>query len=267
MNPTEFFELLWQDYVTTTPQAKKIKSLFESLNETVINDHVAFRTLSDCPVELDKLQPLLEGMGYELQDQYVFEKKKLIAKSFIHPDSEVPKIFVSELQRHLMSEPTQQALADMVSQIPDDAAADASILYKGILWQPVSLQTYQLLVAESEYAGWLCYMGLRANHFTVSLNHLKHYGDMTSVIELLTDQGFEMNAVGGVIKGEPEDLLIQSSTMADRIPVSFSTGETVVVPSCFYEFARRFDNASGSLFAGFITNNADKIFESTNTAA
>lgn len=267
MNPNEFFELLWQNYIETTPQAQKIKALFESLDETVINDHVAFRTLSDSPIELNKLQPLLESMGFQLQSHYVFEKKKLIARSYIHPNAEIPKIFVSELQRHLLSDVTQTALHDLVRQIPLNAANHVDVFYHGKFWQPVDIETYQNLVAESEYAGWLVYMGLRANHFTVSLNHLAAYKEMSTVLELLMGQGFSINNSGGAVKGVPEDLLTQSSTMADSMPVVFALGETLVLPTCFYEFARRYEDVTGQLFEGFITENADKIFESTHSAA
>jgi len=266
MKANEFFEALWQNYVTTTPQAKKIKSLFESLNETIVNDHVAFRTLSNSPIEIKYLQPLLESMGYEEQGQYVFEQKKLLAKSYSHSDKNIPKIFISELQRHLMPKNSQDVLSDIVSQIPEDATKGLDVFYQGTFWQPVSWEAYQSLVTESEYAGWFSYMGLRANHFTVSLNHLKHYTDMNAVIDLLIENGFDINPVGGVIKGKPEDLLTQSSTMADQMSVTFASKDKRIVPTCFYEFAQRYKDSKGHLFEGFITNNADKIFESTDTA-
>ncbi|MEC8483469.1 MAG: DUF1338 domain-containing protein, partial [Pseudomonadota bacterium] len=56
-----------------------------------------------------------------------------------------------------------------------------------------------------------------------------------------------------------------SSTMADKIDVTFAGGETRTIPSCFYEFALRHKQADGTLFDSFIEGNADKIFDSTNT--
>ena len=38
------------------------------------------------------------------------------------------------------------------------------------------------------------------------------------------------------------------------------------VPSCYYEFARRYPLPSGELFQGFVPASADKIFESTDVA-
>ncbi len=36
------------------------------------------------------------------------------------------------------------------------------------------------------------------------------------------------------------------------------------IPSCFYEFAKRYPQADGELYTGFVAASADKIFESTN---
>ena len=58
-------------------------------------------------------------------------------------------------------------------------------------------------------------------------------------------------------------LLEQSSTMADKVVVSFTDGDAEI-PSCFYEFARRYPMENGKLYTGFVAASADKIFESTN---
>ena len=67
----------------------------------------------------------------------------------------------------------------------------------------------------------------------------------------------------GKIKGTPDDLLEQSSTLAGEIVVSFSDGPHTI-PGCYYEFARRYPDASGRLFSGFVPGSASKIFESTD---
>ena len=58
-------------------------------------------------------------------------------------------------------------------------------------------------------------------------------------------------------------LLEQSSTLADEYSVTFSDGD-MSIPSCFYEFAKRYPLANGELYTGFVAASADKIFESTN---
>ncbi|MFT6903004.1 MAG: hypothetical protein ACJAXS_003225, partial [Colwellia sp.] len=67
-------------------------------------------------------------------------------------------------------------------------------------------------------------------------------------------------------KGDEAVKLEQSSTMADHALVEFSD-KTLAIPSCFYEFAKRYPMENGQLYTGFVAASADKIFESTNTAA
>ena len=83
------------------------------------------------------------------------------------------------------------------------------------------------------------------------------------VNQLLKDNGFRLNDAGGEIKGTPGELLEQSSTRAGILPVTFIEG-VFEIPSCYYEFARRYPDADGQLYSGFIAKSADKIFESTN---
>ena len=136
-------------------------------------------------------------------------------------------------------------------------------LNAGRLWEPVPYAEYQALAEESEYAGWVAALGLRANHFTVSVNALKTFHDLASLLDFLEGERFPLNLAGGRIKGTPEVLLEQAATLADRQPVEFADGPHEV-PTCYYEFARRYPNAQGQLYEGFVASSADKIFESTN---
>lgn len=102
--------------------------------------------------------------------------------------------------------------------------------------------------------------GYCANHFTVSVNQLPGYKTLEQVNQKLKDNGFKLNTSGGEIKGSPEVYLEQSSTMADRHPVEFSD-KTVEIPSCFYEFAKRYEIEDGKLYTGFVAASADKILK------
>ena len=76
------------------------------------------------------------------------------------------------------------------------------------------------------------------------------------------------NEVRGVTgradRGDGQSLLEQAATMADQIRFEFADGEIHRIPSCFYEFAKRYPSENGEIFQGFVTGNADKIFESTD---
>ncbi|GGO65637.1 DUF1338 domain-containing protein [Bowmanella pacifica] len=260
-NVETLFANLWQDYVAMTPSALKVHQLLGDGDE-LINDHVAFRTFNIDKVNLEKLAAHFLALGYEEKGQYNFEQKKLKAKHFEHADDTKPKVFISELLVEEFSAPVQAIIQKMVDAIPADAVNKENFLYSGTHWQ-VSSEEYQTLLNESEYAAWVSAWGFRANHFTVSLNHLKHYTMLSDVNEKLKEAGFELNTSGGEIKGGPEVHLAQSSTMADKMEVRFSD-KSLVIPSCFYEFAQRFPLPDGKLYTGFVAASADKIFESTN---
>ena len=138
-----------------------------------------------------------------------------------------------------------------------------NLLFSGSLFSQLSIDVYNKLREESEYAAWFYVFGLRANHFTVSINSFKNYDNIFKVNELLKENGFTLNSSGGEVKGTPSDLLQQSSTMADVVKVKFKEG-VFEVPCCYYEFAQRYPDSNGQIYSGFIVKSADKIFESTN---
>ena len=95
------------------------------------------------------------------------------------------------------------------------------------------------------------------------MNQLESGLSLAQVNEKLKANGFRLNTSGGEIKGGKDVFLAQSSTLADRQHVAF-TDETLEIPSCFYEFAKRYPLENGELYSGFVAASADKIFESTN---
>ncbi len=262
-NFKDLFAALWQDYVQLTPSAEQIHALLGSgQQDDVINDHIALRTFNLDKVGLDKLAAHFIAVGYREAGEYHFEAKKLYAKHFEHPDPTAPKVFISELLVEKCSPMLQQAVQKLVDQIPADAVTATNFIYSGRHWQ-IDQATYRLLLEESEYAAWMAVWGFRANHFTVSVNALQNFTTLESVNQTLKDAGFPLNTSGGEIKGSPDVLLEQSSTLADEAEVAFTDG-VLSVPSCFYEFALRYPTADGSLYTGFVAASADKIFESTN---
>ncbi len=258
---TALFNNIWQQYLSVTPSAKKIHQLLGNGND-VINDHVAYRTFNHPKINLAQLAKGLLALGYTECGQYDFSAKKLDAKHFEHTDRTMPKVFISELRVEEFSSKVQAIIAKLIEQLPDDVSDRADFLYAGRLWE-ISSTDYQTLLAESEYAAWLAAWGYRANHFTVSINHLANYEDIAVVNATLKDAGYVLNSNGGEIKGDEAVKLEQSSTLADKAQVDFSD-KTMEIPSCFYEFAKRYPLANGELYTGFVAASADKIFDSTN---
>jgi hypothetical protein len=264
MNLDYILNHLWADYTAQNPSAAKIFKLFTDEGERVANDHIAFRTLDFAPINIDVLARQFINNGYVPGGDYIFKDKHLIARHFELPgDKTAPRVFISQL---ILSECSQYIVGlfkDLLEKANNNIFHSEELMFSGALFDPLSYEVYNKLREESEYAAWFYVFGFRANHFTVAINSLTKYNNIYKVNELLKKNGYLLNSSGGEIKGTPEELLQQSSTMADIVKVKFIEGE-FEVPACYYEFAQRFPDQNGELFSGFIAKSADKIFESTH---
>lgn len=259
----QFFATLWERYTTLAPQALDIREAFRARGEDVVNDHVAFRTFNRSRFDLKAFSALLAELGYEPFDRYHFAEKRLDALAFRAEDPKAPKVFVSELRREELSPAAQEIIEALLTERPERECTRSSLL-EDQAWSPPTEVNYLRLLEESEYAAWLSVMGLTVNHFTLSVNHLTGFKDVAEVNRFLSARGDKLNRAGGEVKGGPSVYLEQSSTIADRKVLTFRCGATREVPTCFYEFALRHPLPSGELFQGFVTQNADRIFESTH---
>ena len=264
MNLTYFFEELWKQYTEKTPSAQKIKTLFETEGNTVFNDHIAIRTFNDPRVNIDVLAKPFITLGYEFKEEYYFKAKKLCAKHFEHKtDPDAPKIFISELLLEEFSTELQHIVKGILDTVDPKMFLQEDLVLKGRVWSKPSFDIYQKLLSASEYAAWMYVNGFCCNHFTVDVNKLDTFENLSQVNDFLKQNGFKMNVSGGEIKGSSSLLLEQSSILADVVDVEFEENVKEIT-SCYYEFSYRYQNTDGSIFSGFIANSADKIFESTD---
>lgn len=260
----KIFEKLWDIYTSQNPHAKKVYDLFTKKGETVLNDHIAFRTFDDPRISIDVLAQPFIASGYEYKGDYHFTEKKLYAKHFEHKtDKDAPRVFISQLLLAEFSSDLQKTIKETIDKISKEMLSSDELIYSGTIWGDVSYEIYEKLRKESEYAAWLYVNGFRANHFTVSINKLKSFTGILEVNEFLKENGFLMNDAGGEVKGTPEQFLEQSSIKAGIMPTKFIEG-TFEIPACYYEFAMRHPMENGEIYSGFIANSADKIFESTD---
>ena len=264
MNYNELFDRLWIEYTSRNPSTLKIYDLFRSEGETIINDHIAFRTFRSPDISVDKLAKVFLKNGYKFRGEYHFETKKLYARHFEHEtDIEAPRVFISELLVDEFSPFLRDTVKDWVAAIPASMFDSDNLIFAGNISGMPSFAVYEKLRAESEYAAWLYVNGFCANHFTVSVNRLKKLDSVEKVNAFLKFHGFLLNDAGGGIQGTPGELLEQSSIRAEMVTCKFIEGE-FEIPGCYYEFAKRYPDVDGKLYNGFIAKSADKIFESTN---
>jgi hypothetical protein len=255
-------DCLWQDYATLNPRAKAVHDLLTARGERVSNDHIAFRTFDLPETHLWVLAEHFTRLGYRHGGAYDIADKHAVAIHLNPPEPGLPKVFISHLLTSHFSAAFQETVRSLVAQMPTGATGRPDFLWSGMPWQPVPYATYLALKQESEYAAWVAAFGYRANHFTVAVHDLAFTQDIYELNAFLKQNGFTLADSGGEVKGLPSDLLEQSSTLAETVAVRFADGEHAI-PACYYEFAKRYPRADGSLFPGFVETSAAKLFDST----
>ncbi len=266
MNYSTYLKQFWDQYQTEIPAAKQIYNLFLEHGETLTflsHDHLALRTFNDPRVNIEMMmRPFIE-MGYTPSMTYDFPAKKLFARHYEPPVANTPKIFISELLTEKFSPIIQKTVKECIDKIPVAIINDPFKLpHSKTNWE-LDFNIYEQLSAESEYAGWLYAYGFRANHFAIQVNQLKTFKNCREINAFLRTKGFMINSENGEVKGTKEELLEQSSIMAQYSEVKFKDSMHKI-PSCYYEFTHRFPDKKGILYPGFIAASADKLFESTN---
>ena len=244
-------------YLSITPSVKKINKI---VDQKIINDHIAFRTFSHNKTSIYNQEIYFEKFGYRKKGIYNFRKKNLRAIHLENKNPEYPKIFLSELILNNFSKYLQRVFNKIINDL--DFNSNKYLLLSGRVWD-IKKDIYLKLLSESEYASWLYIWGFRPNHFTISLNHLSKLNTIEKINNTLKKKGFIINNSGGEIKGSKFEFLQQSSIIADRIPVKFEK-EIIRLPSCYYEFAKRYRDKSGNLYQGFLEKSANNIFDSTD---
>lgn len=285
---TQILNGLMQRYMERVPDVKAIiqtmiKEGIIQHPDDVENDHIAFRTMGVPQLGIQSLEKIFLHYGYTKKDAYRFPEKKLDAFWYAPPSPDFPRIFISELRVKDLSPQAQQLITSYTDEVKtdpvnaldlNDAAAVDSFLHSG-LWRLPTLEDYQLLAAESEYAAWVIYNRYYLNHFTISVHNLPPgYNTVADFNAFLERNGFVLNNAGGKIKASPDGGLLQSATVANMITASFANGQTHRIAGSYVEFAERrvlpqFAHLPPDQLKrehrrdGFEAGNADKIFEST----
>ncbi|KAL4451426.1 hypothetical protein ABPG77_009498 [Micractinium sp. CCAP 211/92] len=272
-------------YWESTPTAEAaVNCLEERYPQSLIGfDHLAFRTFGVEGLGIASVARLFTDFGYTRRDALDFPAKKLRAYWYSPPDPDLPRVFISELKVEELS-PEAQAVVLKYAGGPAAAAllgkyGPMSSLLGVQPWCTPSLDDWELLSQESEYAAWVLVHGYALNHTTIAVHRLEgHEGGLAALNTFLQEQGFVLNDSGGITKASPDGRLLQSSTVADRVSYCFCGGETQLVPGAYIEFAERLvlpqfagmqprEVGEQHRRDGFETASADRIFESTTLAA
>src|SRR6476620_7257440 len=97
MTLKEYLDQAWNKYTVLAPDASKILKLLSGRGETLNNEHVAYRTVNHPGINRLDCGKVFQNWGDKPVENLDFPEKKLIATYWVHPDSRLPKIFISEL--------------------------------------------------------------------------------------------------------------------------------------------------------------------------
>lgn len=263
MNIRELFNEMWETYVKINKHVDEVKRYMIAHEDggEIKNDHIALRTFNHPRINRQVIaRPFLES-GYLPTEDLIFDAKKLDATYYSHPDTDLTRVFISELRLEDFSDELQSTINRLVDEIPNKAIEQFNFCNSGVPWNMITYDTYNKLKEESEYAAWVATFGFIVNHFTISITDMKSFDHMFQVNRFMKENDFVINDSGGEIKGSPEQGLEQSSIMAREVDVQFAPEDSEMkkIPGCYYEFALRYNG-----FDGFIAGSADKIFESTD---
>jgi hypothetical protein len=184
---------LLRTYMERVPDAKRVAKLIIARGDSILNDHIAFRS-----IDIRSILTIFLHLGYAVQmdattnKPFNFEQKKLTAVWLKHPNPQAPRVFVSQFRFADGS----QALQDIVSKYigvwedpihtldlnnPDDIHTYLHTAQ----WPTPTYADYTALQQESEYVAWVLYNKYYLNHFTLTVHALKSFGFASELVSTL----------------------------------------------------------------------------------
>lgn len=286
------FDRLWEQYRERVSYVQIYEQIVREAGATFVNDHIAFRTLANqSPTTgIVSLSRIFEALDYRAAAVYHFADKHLNAIHYQHPNSEFPKLFISELKTWELSTEAQGLITETLSSHRDPPAtssltelsqmegrpADAKRLdefvsyIQQLPWQVPRREVVEALNRESQYAAWVLVHGYNVNHFTSLVNShgVESLNDLDKTIAALSEAGVPMKRD---VEGEPGSKLRQSATEAVTIDVPVAIdGQAGTMPwtYAYFELAERnpvVDPTTGETarFEGFLGPQATNLFEMT----
>jgi Domain of unknown function (DUF1338) len=285
----QLWQKLWEDYERRVSYARVYAEMIDEAGGTVVNDHIAFRSLhlsvEGRDLGIAYLDSVVRVLGYEMAGEYIFPDQKLHARHYRHPEQEtwdLPKLFISELIVELLPEPIATMIEKTVrpGKLFDTwdlehwvETGQVNQLQKIFArpW-PAPLKSVVEAVHEvSQYGAWVLLHGYAVNHFTGYINrqHTPQYPDIESTAHALVQRGIPMKVA---IEGNVGSGLRQTATQAvtEMVPVHDDASgllTRIPWPYAYYEIAERnvVEVAPGqkALFEGFLGPQARNLFEMT----
>ncbi|KAJ4871709.1 Uncharacterized protein Rs2_46644 [Raphanus sativus] len=258
-------ESILKTYLMKNPTVKTIWELVQSMdNEKICYDHFTFRTFKVDGYGIDSLSSFFMDYGYKIGGELEFSKNKSKVKWFSPPDVHVPhdghgltngplpRIVIAEVLLDQLSPESQGVIRKYLKPEGGKQAVLSSTL-GSLIWEKPTWNDFKQLAKENEFAAWTLIHGYTMNHLAFSVHRFKHqFSDIKFIKQYLEEKEFKLNTDGGVIKVSQDGLLLQVSSIADKLAFKDVPFDEIK------EFHRR---------EGFELDNASNIMESTRFTA
>ncbi|KAF3486437.1 hypothetical protein F2Q69_00054374 [Brassica cretica] len=200
---------------------------------------------------IESLSSFFMDYGYKAEGGLDFPTKKLRVLTFSPPDIYVPddghglgngplpRLVIAELLVDELSSESKEIIRKYLKPKGGKQAVLSSTLGSLIWEKPISTD-FQQLAKESDFAAWVLIHGYMMNHLAFSVHRLKHqFSDIKCIKEYLEEKGFELNNDGGILKVSQDGLLLQVSSISEKIAFEFADGVTETIPASYIEFTQR----------------------------
>jgi hypothetical protein len=247
-------DMLWQDFLESNPDARRIHDLLAADNPRLQVDHLSLHTLALPRVNITQLAKPFERAGYQPRGEFDITGTRLFARYYEHPDSTLPKLLFTELNVDSLGDEVRNLLHQLISQIPAADLPRDDFCVSGRHWK-IDYDSYQQLQRCSGYAAWIAAFGFRAHHYALLINSLSLYDSIDDLNDYLLEQGFRLDCENGLVQGSEDEYLEQSATTPGITEVKFSNG-SAQIPDGHLAFIRRYPSSDGRLYQGFIRTSA-----------
>lgn len=271
MTAGDLLDVLWRDYVASTPKAAHIHHLLTEHGAVLRHDHVTITTFGAPGVGGDAIAALFAARGWAARAAH--DGAALRVRGWRHDDPALPQLVVRELIVDALAPSAQAIVAGLIAQLPDGDAARGAALADAVLaarrpWQ-LDHADYLVLARESACAARVAAFGPRVHDFAVDIDSLAAFPDLAAVNAFLCDHGVELDeepappsepaprrrrrhsSGHGAIRGSRAERLELTTTRPDLASVAFRDATVRIASGC-YGFARRYASPSGEPFDGLL---------------
>jgi hypothetical protein len=283
---------LYNNYVQAFDHIQKVIQFFP---EKIVLDHFAVIDLPSEKSGIFVLNQIFSSLGYLPQGRDYLQDKQnefmwlapmeanskkatevspqiVIADFCLDDLSPKVKNIIMKYTRHFSIFPWRE-FHRLVGEAYHDNHHAASLLIKMIVHYcqqretVPTVQDYLIVKEQNELLSWVLAFGRGINHFGINIGLLNQYAHFSQFNACLSEKlNIRLNQKNGLIKGDEDKYIAQSSTAGDEITLPLLGGEIKLL-SPFVEFIWRAKKVAHPLYwndyyTGFIGMQADDVIES-----